>query len=65
MENSITLGGHFGNGIHIFHDGFHHTLQYGYIERGKIKKPDFQIAEIGKEDMIELATLLLVLAHED
>lgn len=60
----IVLGGHFGSGVNVFSSAFHLTLEYGRVKNHSIEKPEFQIKDIGKEDAIELATLLLVTAKE-
>ena len=63
----IVLGGHFGDAIDIFSSGFHFTMQYGFFDdsKGRIKKPKTLLSNIGKEDMIRIATLLLALVEAD
>jgi hypothetical protein len=66
MANHIlTLGGHCGSGIQVVSSGFHFTIQYGHIYANGAMKVDLEIKEIGKEDMVKLATILLMIVLEE
>jgi len=61
MKKVLVLCGHFGSGFRIFQSGFHFTLQYGFIHQDGTFDVDEhrEITEISKEDMIQLAAMLL------